>query len=212
MRPTHRIRRLSGVLLCLAALAPATAAGEAGAGPKELIEQATETLVASLRENRDAITADRQVAHRIAEETVLPYLDFRRIARWVLGKHWRTATTEQKREFIREFQDFLTRTYVTMMIEFSDQIVANSGSVSYLGVRESDDGTRTLVRSVIKVASGSKFAVDYRMYRTGGSWKVYDVVVGGVSLAATYRTSFDQRIHRDGFDGLIAYLASRASE
>jgi phospholipid transport system substrate-binding protein len=77
-------------------------------------------------------------------------------------------------------------------------------------VRQSSDGTRSLVRSLIKLDSGSDVEVDYRMYLADAGWRVYDVVVGGVSLAATYRASFGEQIDRGGFDGLIAYLVAQS--
>ncbi|NIR29857.1 MAG: ABC transporter substrate-binding protein [Gammaproteobacteria bacterium] len=211
MRLSHQVWHLGAVLLLLTALFPVVVQAETKEAPKAVIEQATEDLLVSMRGNLDAIKSDMSLAYRIAEDTVLPHLDFARIARWVLGKHWRTATREQRREFIDQFQEFLTRTYVTMMVEFCDQIAAQSGAgVSYPSVRQSDDDKRAMVRSVIELASGEEIQVDYRMYRSRVDWKVYDVVVGGVSLAATYRTSFSQRIDRNGFDGLLTYLASKA--
>ncbi len=213
MQLPHQLRFLS-LSLSLAfasALFPVSAAADADpVAPRAVIEQATEDLLVSMRENLDAIKSDMSIAYRIAEHTVLPHLDFPRIGRWVLGKHWRTATPEQRQDFIDQFQEFLSRTYVTMMVEFSDQIAAQSGAgVTYPSVRQSEDARRAMVRSVIELASGEEIQVDYRMYRSEQGWKVYDVVVGGVSLAATYRTSFSQRIDRNGFDGLLTYLASK---
>lgn len=211
MRLPRSVWQLSAPLLLICGLLAGAAQADTKEAPKVVIEQATEDLLISMRANLDAIKSDMGLAYQIAEDTVLPHLDFPRIARWVLGKHWRTATLEQKREFIDQFQDFLTRTYVTMMVEFCDQIAAQSGAgVSYPSVRQSEDAKRAMVRSVIELASGEEIQVDYRMYRAGTDWKVYDVVVGGVSLAATYRTSFGQRIDRNGFDGLLTYLASKA--
>ena len=98
---------------------------------EQVIMDATERLVNGIRLQQQAIKQDPQIAYRLVENTVLPHIDFERISRWVLGKHWRRATPEQQQDFSREFTAFLTRTYVTAMVNYVDEIVSNADGLSY---------------------------------------------------------------------------------
>jgi phospholipid transport system substrate-binding protein len=177
---------------------------------QNLIIERSNQLVTALKEQRTAIKADKQIAFRLVEEIVLPHVDFTRVARLVLGKYWRSASTEQRERFTNEFRDFLVRIYVTAMVEFSDQIVSHADNVKYLPFRNSDPEDVS-VRMLINLPDRPPLQVNYSLYHDGSAntWKIYDLAVEGVSLATTYRSSFATQIRREGIDGLINKLAER---
>jgi phospholipid transport system substrate-binding protein len=174
--------------------------------PRDLIIKVSGQLVGSLQENKEAVKQDIQVAYRLTEESVLPYLDFDRISRWVLGKNWRTATPEQRVAFTAAFRQFLMATYVTAMVTYTDEIISHARNVSYPPIRYTPGDEEATVRSAIRLTSGQTVEVNYQMHMDDNGWRIYDVMIAGVSLAITYRNSFNTDIAQIGIDGLIKRL------
>ena len=186
-----------------------SAATEPVPSAREVVVGTSEQLITALQENRGAIKQDLGKAYELAEETVMPHLDFPRITRWVLGKHWRIATKLQQQRLTEEFRTLLTRSYVSAMVNYVDQILQHAENVQFPPSRSRQDGESAVVAMLISLESGQQATVLYQMYLSDTGWKVYDVQVEGISLALTYRSSFSQEIARDGIDGLIATLAER---
>lgn len=193
---------LSSLTFPVAALSAETNAAQ------ELIVTNTVKLLGELKINNGTIKKDSNIAYRLVEDIVLPHIDFHRIGQIVLGKYWRRANTEQRARFVNEFRDFLVRTYVTAMIEFSDQIVSHADNVTYLPFRNTDPEDVT-VRMEIRLADRPPVSVRYSLYLKDENWLIYDLSVEGISLATTYRSSFASEIRRGGIDKLIDKLAAR---
>ncbi|HSH29742.1 MAG TPA: ABC transporter substrate-binding protein [Thiohalobacter sp.] len=201
-----------GVIVLLASLLLSPAAvGETpsvsrAADPRELVMRVSNELVAALREQREAIRQDEAIAYRLADEIVVPHIDFERIARWVLGKHWRSASEAQRTAFMEGFRQHLMRTYVSSMINYTDEILAHADEVNYPPLRNPNDSDQVTVRSRISLPRGGTAQVDYTMVRTASSWKIADLAIDGISLALTYRKEFSAQISRNGLDALITDL------
>ena len=196
-------------LLGLLWLGAAHATSDTPPSARELVMVTTERLILALQDQLDAIKQDMDTAYRLADDTVIPYIDFPRITRWVTGKHWRSATPEQQQRLTRAFQELLTRSYVTAMVTYADQILANADNVQYPAARSQQEGNNAVVTMLIKLENNKDAVVQYQMYLTDTGWKIYDVKVEGVSLAITYRSSFSQEIAKGGIEGLIAQLEAR---
>lgn len=188
-------------------LASITAAAE----PREQVLATSNELIAALQKNQAAIKQDINLAYRLAEDTVIPQLDFPRIARWVMGKHWRAASEDQRQRLTHEFRTLLIRSYVSAMVTYVDQILQHADNVQFPPERSRQDGDKAMVTMLISLESGKQVAVQYQMHRSGAAWKIYDVQIEGISLALTYRSTFAQEIARSGIEGLIASLAERNS-
>lgn len=202
--PAGIIVLLLGLLLYQGAAAETSVPDD----PRALVMQVSNEMVQALREQREAIRRDEAVAYRLAERIVVPHVDFDRIARWVLGKHWRRATEAQREAFMKGFEQHLMRTYVSSMITYTDEILANADKVDYPPLRDPPDSDQVTVRSRISLPKGGGTAqVDYTMVRTDDGWKIADLAIDGISLALTYRKEFSAQIAREGIDGLIARLS-----
>lgn len=177
--------------------------------PREQVIATSNDLIAALQKNHAAIKKDMNLAYRLAENTVIPHLDFARIARSVMGKHWRTATDDQRQRLTGEFRTLLIRSYVSAMVTYVDQILQHANNVQFPPERSRQDGDTAVVTMLISLESGQQAAVQYQMYRTDGEWKIYDVQIEGISLALTYRSTFSQEIAQAGIEGLIATLTER---
>ncbi len=138
---------------------------------------------------------------------VLPSFNFERMTKIASGKSWNEATEEQKTALVREFRTLLVRTYSMAM---DAAVAGNKIEVKPLGPQTSP--TEALVRTVIKPSGQAAFPVDYRVENTSGAWKVYDVIIEGVSLVTNYKSQFSSVISKSGIDGLIKILAEKNSK
>ena len=195
-------------LLGVISLFSATASADT-ARAQTIIEENSKHLIDALQAQSAAIKSDPSVAYKLVDEIVLPYVDFERVARIVLGKYWRKASDTQRKEFTEEFTRLLVRTYVTAMVEFSDQIVSHAKNVTFLPFHAAPDSDDVTVRMQIALPDRAPVKVNYSLHENGDSWKIYDLSVEGVSLATTYRSSFATEIRRGGLDSLISKLKAK---
>lgn len=170
--------------------------------PVELIRTTTKRILGKLAQAPE-IKSEPDRLKRLVEENIVPSIDFVRLSRLTLGKHWRTASTDQRNRFSDEFKQLLMRTYSTSLTEYSGQ------EIEYIPLKGAIDGKRSAVRTKLHQSDGSPVTVDYSLYKTGADWKIYDVTIEGVSLVVNYRSSFGQEIRTHGLDSLIQHLATR---
>ena len=206
----HRYRMLLTLVLgALAGWAVAALEPDGVEDPQALIRGMTDSLIRELREHTEAIKADEQLAYRISDRLVEPNLDFERITRLVVGKHWRRASDEQKKKLVAEMRKLIVRSYVTAMRAYADQIVAHGDRIDYLPSRYRPGDRKAMVSASLNLEGNKPVQVQYLLLRVGERWKIYDIRIEGISLAITYRTSFNAEIQRNGIDGLIARLEER---
>lgn len=201
---------LTAMLAVLSAFAQAALA-EPGLGedPQQLVAETIDQLIDRLQENSVQIREDSGLAYRISDELVAPHIDFPRVTRLVIGKYWKSASEPQRQALIREVESLLIRSYVTAMTSYADQIVATKERIKYLPSRYKSGDKKASVRANIALDNGQAVEVQYQLYKSGDQWRIYDIVIEGVSLAITYRTSFGEQIRKDGLDKLIAQLSER---
>jgi len=199
---------ISLLLFLSSLLIPVSTVNAETAAAQDLVVTNTTKLLNELKANNGNIKEDNSIAYSLVEDIVLPHIDFRRVGQIVLGKYWRRANEEQRNRFVNEFRSFLVRTYVTAMIEFSDQIVSHANNVRYLPFRNTDPEDVT-VRMEIRLSDRPPVSVNYSLYLKNANWLIYDLSVEGISLATTYRSSFASEIRRGGIDKLIDKLAAR---
>ena len=171
--------------------------------PQEMVQQTAEQMLTKLRDERKVIDEHPGRIYELVNEIVLPHFDFERMSTWVLGKYWRSATPEQRKEFVEQFRTLLVRTYAKSLSSYTDN------KLTYLPFRGGPQQTDVTVRTEVDQPGGFPIPIDYSLYLKGDEWKVYDVTIDGVSLVTNYRTTFANQIRQDGLDKLIASLASR---
>ena len=99
-------------ILAVAKTEPATTRPDDTGLPQPLIETMIDNLLDELSANAEQIKKDPSVAYELSNELVVPYLDFPRITRIIIGKYWRDASDEQRRRLIDEISALLIRSYV----------------------------------------------------------------------------------------------------
>ena len=190
------------ILACLMALAlPARA--QQDLGPEELVRKVTQDVLDAIRSDKQLAAGDKQKALRLAEEKVLPLIDFEEAARLAVGRAWAQATPEQRKKLVEEFRKMLVRTYSNAISAYEGQ------TMQVLPVRMKPGDTEVTVHNRYIRAGGTPLPVDYQMHKTDQGWKIYDITVEGVSLVLTYRSEFDAVVKQSGIDGLIKRLEEK---
>jgi phospholipid transport system substrate-binding protein len=180
------------------------------AGPSQAAEEAPDVLIKRVSgEVMAAVKADPAIQAgdisrivALVDSKIMPNVDFSRMTSSAVGRYWRQATPEQQKQLQEEFKTLLVRTYSGALSAVKDQ------TVSYRPMRSAPEDTEVVVRSEVR-GRGDSIQLDYRLAKTGDTWKIYDLNVLGVWLVDTYRSQFAQEISVKGIDGLIATLVQR---
>ena len=172
--------------------------------PEQLVQKITDEVLASVKSDKDLAAGDRQKALKLAEEKVLPYIDFEESTRHAVGRSWAQASPEQKKKLVSEFRNMLVRTYSNAVGAYQGQtlkVLPSRGKPP-----AADEAS---VRTQFIRPGGQPLPIEFAMRKAGEGWKVYDIVVEGVSLVLTYRSEFDAVVKQEGIDGLIKRLAQK---
>ncbi len=203
------LRRLAALTLLGAVLAPATASAQpAGAGssqlsPEQLVRKVTADVMTAIQSDAELRAGDRKKAIALAEEKVLPLIDFHAMTRLAVGRAWARATPAQRDALAGEFRTLLVGTYANAIDAYKGQ------TMRVLPVKAPADATEVTVRNLYLKPGKSPLPVDYDMVKTPDGWKIVDIVVDGVSLVLTYRSEFVEVASRDGIEGLIRQLREK---
>ncbi len=189
-------------LLC-ALLLPISAAAAQELSPEALVRQVTADVLDSIQNDAALQAGDRKKAIALAEQKVLPHIDFTEATRLALGSWWKTATPAQREKLSAGFRSLLVRTYANAIGAYKGQ------SMRVLPVRMEAGADDVTVRNQFLRPGAPPLRVDYAMYKTPAGWKIYDIVAEGVSLVLTYRAEFDQVARQSGIDGLIQRIAEK---
>lgn len=179
------------------------------ADPRSVLVSSSQLMVTQLNNHQQEIRSNPQRVNELVEEYLLPNVDFIAASKWVLGKHWRNASREQKLEFVRQFRSLLLHFYSAGLAEYLTTHTINAEMFEFLPLRAQANANRATVHMKLHTPGGKVVPVRYNMHLTRNGWKVYDIAVEGISLATTYRNSFASVINQHGIDGLIANLAEK---
>jgi len=186
---------MTGLFVAPAMAAPATATDFV----QSLGDQALATI-----SNKDFDKGQKQAKlTKLFNENI----DFQWIGRFVLGHAWREATAEQKTRYVAEYKKFLVLHYTSRFIDYT------GGTFKVSGEKDDGDGEFTVGMQLKSNDPDSEpVQVDYRVRKNPGTgFKIFDVIVEGVSLLATQRSEFASVISDKGLDYLIDQLEEKSS-
>jgi phospholipid transport system substrate-binding protein len=181
----------------------ATAAGAQDLAPDALIKSITGEVIGIIKQDKDIKAGNRTKINDLVEAKVLPHFNFDHMTALAMGRNWRKANAEQQKQLINEFRTLLVRTYSGALATYKNEVI------EFMPLRAGAGDADITVRTQVKRPGSEPIGIDYSMEKTPGGWKVYDVVVGGVSLVTNYRDSFNAEIRDGGVDGLIKSLDSK---
>lgn len=180
-----------------------TAAAQQPGAPDVLVKNVTLEVVDLIAKDKDIRAGNRAKLMGLIEAKVLPHFNFTSMTALALGQNWRKANAEQKTRLAEEFKTLLVRTYASALAAYSEQ------KFDFRPLRAKPTDTDVTVQVRVLQPGAQPVPIDYSMEKTAGGWKVYDVMVGGVSLVANYRTEFANVVRASGIDGLIKELAAK---
>jgi phospholipid transport system substrate-binding protein len=194
-----------------------TAHARANVPPEQMLQSVTEEMISVLKREREAVKAEPTKLFELVEQVLLPHVDMEVMSRFVLGKHWRRASAEQRKRFTMEFKNLLIRFYVSAMLEDPgkiDELLADTDNlITFLPVNLAPDTRKATVRAEAHMPNGGpRVPIAFSLFRRDGQWLLYDVNVDGISLVTNYRSSFSTEVSREGLDTLIDRLAERNRE
>ena len=176
------------------------AAGAWAGPPTEIAKQVIEKAIDALNDPASQGEARRQKVKRIVD----PYFDYQEMAKRSLGPAWGKLSAGQRQEFVQLFAQLLEASYSDKIEKYAQRV-----KIDYTG--EILEGEYAEVRTVV-VRANDRIPLNYRLLQEDGTWKVYDVVIEGVSLVSNYRSQFSRIIHESSYAELVKRLKTKVSE
>jgi phospholipid transport system substrate-binding protein len=195
------VKRLIPFLIATALLFVVNGAVASDIAPDALVKSVVEDVLVIIKNNRDP-----QTLRTLAEQKVLPHFDFQQMTQMAAGKAWREANPAQKQSLENGFRSLLVNTYVAALSHTS----SGGKTVDVRPVPASAAQGEALVKTIVKESGKPPVAIDYRMMRSPGGWKVVDVTIENISLVTNYRGTFSEEVARSGIDGLIKTLEEKS--
>lgn len=196
------MKKVIQLLLSLALLGFASFAA-AEMAPDVLVKTTAEDVLEIVKNDKDIQAGNQKKIFALAEEKILPNFNFERVSRLVLGKYWTRANKDQQEAFQREFRSLLLRTYATALSKYRNQ------TIEYKPMRAQPGDTKVTIKTLVIQPDGPPIAIDYSLEKFPEGWKVYDIVIEGVSLVTNYRGQFSNEIRQSSLDGLIQKLTDK---
>lgn len=184
-------------------LLPAAAPAQDAVPPDALVKTVTLEVVDLISKDKEIKSGSRAKLISVIEQKVLPHFNFGAMTALAMGQNWNKASPEQKKQLTEAFKTLLVRTYASALAAYSTQ------KFDFRPLRAKSTDTDVTVNVRVLQPGAQPVTLDYSMEKTANGWKVYDVMVGGVSLVANYRTEFANTVRASGIDGLIRDLQAK---
>ena len=201
MRPSHFL--LAAALVAAGWLIEAPAARAAPAAseqPSQVIDDAANGLLKALSADRQTYQNNPAKVQALVDQYILPHVDTQFAAQLVLGRYWRTATPQQRQQFVDAFYHSMLNNYGTAIVNFT------SNTLKVYPTRVNPGDQNATVRTEMARSSGPPVSVNYYMHMTPDGWKAWDVVIDGVSYIMSYRQDFQPQIAQQGLPAVINSL------
>jgi len=168
--------------------------------PDDLVRKLTADVLDTIKADKQLQAGDRRKMLALAEQKILPHVDFREATQLAMGRSWYIATPAQQDQVVNEFRSMLVRIYSNSIDVYRGQ------TLKVLPLRLPPGATEVTVRNQYLRDGRPPVPVEYSMRKTPAGWKIYDIAIEGVSLVLTYRAEFENITRASGVDGLIKRL------
>lgn len=186
----------------VSAMALFTSSMALAGSPVAVVERAANRVVSQLKSNKATLRSNPGVVYSIINRVILPQVDVYAMSRSVIRRSvWKQASSSQRKRFTKQFTRLVVRTYAGGLAKYTSE------QVKFYPLRGGYQGkSRVRVRSKIMRRGAPSISMNYRLIRRGGSWKVYDISVEGVSLLHSFRSQFASQLRKGDFEALIKRL------
>lgn len=169
--------------------------------PIKMLEGVTSQVMTVLKENKEDLKRNPNKIYEVVNRYILPHADFTEMAKWVVGRNaWSKASPTLQQSFVAEFKTLVIRSYAQSLLSYNNQ------TIEFLPLRSSANKERVQVSSMIKQPGKKSTRIDYRLLQDSGTWKVYDIIIEGVSLMQGYHAQFAEDVQRGGVAAVVEKL------
>ena len=175
-------------------------------GPMGLIQSGTDKVIAILHQSQRPDAPSLRQRKDDILVIVGEYFNFDEMAKRALGRPWKDQPPDKRQEFTQLFKQLLFNTYVSRLENYT------GSNERVLYDSENLDGDYAVVKTHILYHGDSNAEIDYRLHRDEGQWKVYDVVVEGISFDDNYRSQFTAILTNEPFDSLLKMLRQKVQQ
>ena len=182
----------------LLALGLGSAHAASAVAPDVVVKEGTEKMRELIAANHVAYAANKPQFYAKVDEVLVPLFDVKYISQLVLGKHWKTATPEQRTRFQTAFKSALIRNYADALLENYDSV-----DVKFQPVRLSPDATDAIVKCVLTRKVGTPVSLSFAMREVDGVWKIFDTTIENLSLVTSIKSQYAVEIQKNGLEALI---------
>jgi len=191
-------------MLCLSFILPRSLEASAGQ-PTDRVRDTLETALRILNDPALQGPAHDEARTRRVRELIADRFNYAEMAERSLNFHWDKLTSKQRQDFVALFGELFERSYTRMVLQsLPDQRIMYTG--------ESENGTRSVVSTVLVDTRGDRLPVDYQLESRQGRWEMLDVVIDGVSIVANYQSQFNRIIQTSSFDSLVTKMRVKQEE
>jgi phospholipid transport system substrate-binding protein len=170
--------------------------------PSHLITETATNIFEKINQQRDAIKDEPSIAEDIVRNDLLPLMDIHYSARLILGREARKASPEQMESFAVAMNELLISRYASGLLEFRSK-----EQIEVLEMKSRINPKATPVKTRVRLDSGGYALVDYVFRMTDEGWKVFDVVVEGISYIVSFRNQIKQEVNAVGLDAVIERIS-----
>ena len=134
-------------------------------------------------------------------EEISPIFSFEEMSKRALAQYWNKRSPEEKKEFVELFTSMLKDTYIGKTDTYSGEKVVL--------LKEKKDVNYAEVQTKFILNTGTEIAADYRMLNNEGKWKIYDVIIEGVSIVNNYRSQFNNILAKSSYKELVQKIKEK---
>lgn len=190
-------------IFLLLVLCPFGSEAASPGGPLSVIQSGTERALKILRETQRGEGPTLRQRKGEILTIVDEYFSFDEMARRALGRPWKDQSPEKRKEFVSLFKQLLFNTYISRVESYT----GSNEKVFYDSERI--EGDYAVVSTHIIYQGNQNVVIEYRLRREGGLWKVYDVIVEGISFVENYRSQFSSILANESFDALLRKIREK---
>ena len=189
------------LLITAMLLLSAVATAQQQSGPVEIVRETTNQLFKLVDENREKYENDVEALRKDIRPVLLSEIDTLYSGRLVLGRSARGMDPEKVEEFSDALSDLLIRRYADGLLDFRTR-----DQVDILPLSGNNTERMTQVKTRVTLENGDAAPVDYVFRKTDEGWKIFDVIVEGISYVTTFRNQIGEQIREEGFDATLEKL------
>ena len=185
--------------------------------PDQVVKQTISVALKELDARRAELIDDRAELYATVERVLEPAVNFERVSKLVLAKHWRKASAEQQQEFVAEFKKSLLKTYATAIFDYSGEKIVYLPFAGIGKDKKGRDNYKVKVETQFITQSGQRVPVIYSMTnRDDTQWRMYDIKIvtdgAATSLVQLYKSQYSSIIEAKGISGLLVDLKNKNAE